>query len=337
MRKIWILLIAMIGASFATQACMENKVEIWAYQGTVAYYHQDGKIGLINKEKQRITEPIFDEVCPFVDGIAQVRQEGLWGVINAQGTWIVKPVSKPFIQFQEGYGRVEYGGHKYGFVDMQGKQVVAPQWYYDVQVVSEGLFGALNEQGAGYMNMRGEVAIDFVWDRVSQFSEGLAFVEKDGKRGYINKEGQVVIPVKYKVANGFSNGLASVLDPDTNRWVFINSKGEICLAGDWDAAESFGDNGLAAVCVKDKWGYIDLQGKIVIKPQWEKAGRFSEGMASVEKDDKAGFIDEKGRYVIKPKWRIAGTFVDGYASVYNGWEGYINTEGRIVCKTLDDE
>jgi len=52
--------------------------------------------------------------------------------------------------------------------------------------------------------------------------------------------------------------------------------------------------GLAAVRLKDKWGYIDKKGDIAINPQFEDAGGFGDGLAPVESERKWGFIRKTG-------------------------------------------
>jgi hypothetical protein len=47
-----------------------------------------------------------------------------------------------------------------------------------------------------------------------------------------------------------------------------------------------------------KWGFIDKTGQWAIKPQFESAMNFSEGLALVQKDGKSGYIDIKGNPVI---------------------------------------
>jgi len=42
-----------------------------------------------------------------------------------------------------------------------------------------------------------------------------------------------------------------------------------------------GDGGIQPVKSGGKWGYIDRSGRMVIPPQFERAGRFFEGLASV--------------------------------------------------------
>jgi hypothetical protein len=48
---------------------------------------------------------------------------------------------------------------------------------------------------------------------------------------------------------------------------------------------------LAAVLVDGSWGYIDDTGRVVIPPQFDRAGRFSDQLAFVERERKVFIID----------------------------------------------
>lgn len=55
--------------------------------------------------------------------------------------------------------------------------------------------------------------------------------------------------------------------------------------------------------------------KVIIKPQYQDAGTFSNGLAAVKKDDQWGYVDESGKMVISPQFVAAGVFYDGAAVV----------------------
>ena len=103
------------------------------------------------------------------------------------------------------------------------------------------------------------------------------------------------------------------------------------------------DSRLFTIEVKGRTGYIDNTGKIVIKPQFEEAWNFSEGLAPVRVDDKWGYIDETGKIVIAPQFFQASSFKEGLACVgaffksapVNGTVGnygYIDKSGSFVIK-----
>jgi serine/threonine protein kinase len=98
--------------------------------------------------------------------------------------------------------------------------------------------------------------------------------------------------------------------------------------------------GLAAVVVNQKLGYINKSGKMVIPPELEfdlisffREGtyQFSEGLARMSIDHKWGYINANGRLTIKPRFDGAGTFTEGLARVEVGHRyGYIDHSGNFV-------
>ena len=65
-----------------------------------------------------------------------------------------------------------------------------------------------------------------------------------------------------------------------------------------------------------KWGYIDRNANIVIEPQFDDTGRFSDGLANVRIEDECGYIDPSGKIVIGLQFEAAFDFTEGLAAVY---------------------
>ena len=81
---------------------------------------------------------------------------------------------------------------------------------------------------------------------------------------------------------------------------------------------------LLPIQINGKTGFVNLQGKVVIKPVFRKVGKFSEGVAPARVDGFYGYINTKGDYVIPPKYDYAQSFSEGLAIVYN-------FDGHAVC------
>ncbi|NET62229.1 MAG: WG repeat-containing protein [Symploca sp. SIO2E6] len=73
--------------------------------------------------------------------------------------------------------------------------------------------------------------------------------------------------------------------------------------------------GLAAVEIGSKWGYINKTGQVVIQPQFDDVDNFSQWLAAVEIDSKWGYIDTTGQVVIQPQFDNAGRFYNGEARI----------------------
>lgn len=93
---------------------------------------------------------------------------------------------------------------------------------------------------------------------------------------------------------------------------------------------------------KEKYGFFDLKGKIVITPQYEFASAFRDGISLVKttgNDGKWGYIDEKGKYIINPTYKNATVFQEGLAWVVveNGSPSAIDIDGEIKFTLKDAE
>src|ERR1051325_3968961 len=94
---------------------------------------------------------------------------------------------------------------------------------------------------------------------------------------------------------------------------------------------------LYPVVVNDRWGFVDKAGKMVINPQFERAGSFSEGLAEVRLG-RWGYVDGSGKIVINPQFDRAAGFSDGLAAVdFGGKYGYVDTAGKYVINPQFDD
>jgi len=76
---------------------------------------------------------------------------------------------------------------------------------------------------------------------------------------------------------------------------------EMIIPAAFEEADPFSEE-LAAMRVKDKWGYIDKDGKFIIEPQFSFALRFMEGKALVRKGESLHYINKDGEKVSDPPY-----------------------------------
>jgi hypothetical protein len=107
-----------------------------------------------------------------------------------------------------------------------------------------------------------------------------------------------------------------------------------------------------AIEITSKWGYINRNGEIAIKPKFIMASPFSEGLACVKKgkygilsdglnltgmtsyaEEKYGYIDKTGNFIIRPRYEYAENFSEDLAVVkVSGKYGYISKTGEMIIK-----
>lgn len=106
--------------------------------------------------------------------------------------------------------------------------------------------------------------------------------------------------------------------------------------------ESTKDIDLIPFIQKEKYGFFDLKGKIIINPQYEFASAFRDGIALVKTtgdDGKWGYIDLKGKYTINPTYKNATVFKEGLAWIVteNSAPSAIDVDGEMKFTLKDAE
>ncbi|EGD0126032.1 WG repeat-containing protein [Campylobacter coli] len=76
--------------------------------------------------------------------------------------------------------------------------------------------------------------------------------------------------------------------------------GKACFAG------IFVSGDLIRVKIDGQWSFLDKNGEIIAKPEFDDIWSFWEGLAGVGLNGKYGFIDKSGKIVIEPKFDDIG-------------------------------
>ena len=206
----------------------------------------------------------------------------------------------------------------------------------------------------GYIDKTGQMVIAPKFNGASDFSEGLARIlvgdHESGAFGYIDTTGKIVIKAKFKGGGVFKEGVA--IARDNKGLGVIDKNGNFILrlkSVTKDAHVEGFSEGLTAAGLSWKksygfyYGFIDLNGKVIIPAKYHNARNFSEGLAAVEVYGAGGkhfglngFINKKDKLVIPPIYKRAGSFHQGLAAVtieklpQVDRCGYIDKNGRWV-------
>ncbi len=283
----------------------------------------------------------------FAEGLESVRIRERWGYIDTNGTVAIRPQFLASRQFSEGLAAVQVIAEKkrtWGYIDRTGKFVIHPQfesaapfsqghawvgtkdgnrvidrqgstlfesptrgtsWKCDYK---EGRACFRGEQGYGFIDATGAVAVEprFPWP--SFFSDGLALVQKEKFRTYyfIDRDGDPAIPGPYSRASDFSEGLAPAYDGAP---AFIDRTGRQVFRVSWAASIRPFSDGLAQFEATSfgypakgppLYGYLDRLGQIALPAVYLSADDFRAGLAAVSICGDSGYIDRTG----KPIWGL---------------------------------
>lgn len=141
--------------------------------------------------------------------------------------------------------------------------------------------------------------------------------------------------IKYIPKGNVSNGLILVKNKD--KYGYLNQHGELIIPAIYETAYSFSE-GLACVKYKGKYGFINEKGSEIIPYIYQDALIFYDGLASVGLNHKHGYIDKQGNIVIPLKYDYANIFKNELAAVALFSKGYgmINKKGEEVIPLMYD-
>ncbi len=251
-----------------------------------------------------------------------IKENSKWGYMNANNEVVVKPEFDQTFAFSAGMGRI-VKDNLYGFVDSEGKVVVAPSLFY-----------------------------------AEDFSEELAIINKkplkpeDGRTAdytdirenwtYINKEG-FIYPNDFRQVKKMQEAWAAV-ELEENVWTFVKTEGNSLRMMDKTfAAGGIGNfkDGIAPVIIDNLVKAVDKEGKVLIDEPFNIMYDFSEGLSVSQQGDKIGYINPKGEWIYQKSVSFDklnayhfGTFSNGLAWVRIAENRivFINTEGKQAFK-----
>lgn len=240
-------------------------------------------------------------------------------------------------------------GNLWGLIDGKGQMDTNLNYQYISMIGDNSLRIKTINNESRLFNEDGKVLgiFDFPVMDAGMYSEGLIAIRKDEKYSYYDSTGKKKFG-EYDFAGTFKNGMAAV--KDGTKWKFINTEGKVKKECDWDEIvldnkgyyinndviiakknekyemynskfkkigkfqcdelDMSTDEGIFAFKVNEKWGFVNSEGKIIIKPEYDEALSFSNGLAAVCKNEKWGFITEDNKLVIDYAFDGADYFND---------------------------
>ena len=216
--------------------------------GDAYFIDKTGSKVLVSKEKFKSFGLLIN------DTIAAEKEDGKYVYLNKN--------------FEKLYGDFDYAstmnngvaavktGEQWQLINAQG-EAIGDSKYYDIK---------LDEKQIAFRSDRAFVAVA---------PEKYIMVDGNGKR---------VGNLEFTDAKVFASGMPTAVKINNN-WCFIDVKGKLISDKTYQDAKSF-SNGLAAVCINGKWGFVDETESIAIEPRFNEVKDFNEvGSCFVQVDD----------------------------------------------------
>jgi hypothetical protein len=244
---------------------------------------------------------------------------------------------------------------------------------------SDPLFQFSNGGRVGYINANGKpvfpvgsVKASSLQESFGEFHDGLLLLSNYPNTEFMDISGSIVKFVNIDRASSFSDGLAAALDRITQKWGFINTKGEFVIPPTYEKSyvpylRPFSDD-RALIVMHGKYGFLDRTGAFAIEAKFLEAIPFQDGAARVVIEGpcrvslptcafpggdfvvpedsvklktvphcKYAFIDKTGRTMSDQRFDDAKDFSEGLAAVkINGKWGFIDKTGALIVKAVFD-
>lgn len=191
--------------------------------GITAFYHKNGKFGLMDKSFKELIPAKYNQTSFYSDGLFVVEYNGKWGAVDRN--------DKTIIPFEyESLGAVDETGMIMatkaslgGFIDKSGK-VIVPLTFYNLFPYQENFAKFLDKTSEKYgvIDRKGNIIVQPKYSDIGFFKNGLAIVsnynykagnENIAKKGYIDTTGKEIIPLTFTNATDFEKrGLALIQD-----------------------------------------------------------------------------------------------------------------------------
>jgi len=173
------------------------------------------------------------------------------------------------------------------YINTDGERISLNHWDSMHDICSQSLIGVLKDGKWGYISQEGNILISPFWDEAYPFSQdGLALVCQDNLYGYIDKTGTLITEITWPVAYDFVDGYAIVATE--NGYGMIDTTGEYIVPPCWTDIQNPAE-GMIAVCDSNHlWGFIDMNGQIIIECKYPFADYFCDDCVCVwNADDNA--------------------------------------------------
>ena len=264
----------------------------------MARVKKDKLIGFIDKAGNQKIPCKFDAAENFSEGLSAARKGfgDQWGYIDKSGKNVIAPRFTMAFPFKEGLARVVVN-NKIGYLDRKGNFLIDPIYINGSDFENGRALvrtGENDETSQTFIDMKGRKLFGKSFSEALPFSEGLAAVKPEGGDlwGFIDEKGNMVIAPRFRFAESFSGGVSACALGDKwgiidrNGKFVIKAKNESAVAVTSPAKISFpypvGESILAEDKVLTlKYGYISEDGSYAIKPTFDDAEPFIEGIARV--------------------------------------------------------
>ncbi|MGV6861951.1 MAG: WG repeat-containing protein [Putridiphycobacter sp.] len=274
----------------------------------LALVSQDQKIGYIAKTGEQKIDFKFDDGYAFHNGFAVVELNDKMGLINRVGEFIIEPEFTDLGNMNEGLCYFELD-EKFGYFDSKGLVRLKPDYSDAADFVNHKAIVAKNDY-YGVIDPFGTTYLPFVYDKIRQLNDTVFAVKQD-QWGLMTTSKDTILPCDYSFISLVNHNLILVeRDDEFNFWnlnlnAFISDQWFEVYAEYRIFAEF--KNGYAKIKTEDGYNFIDTLGQFKFKNSFDNLGYYQKNIA-FEKNEKWGYINQNNQILLKPTYEKTTSF-----------------------------
>ncbi len=304
----------------------------------------NGKYGLVKNSKEVLGNDYREIKYDKTNNILITEKDSKFGVYDTTGKNII-PIDYDAILVGGEYINA-YKGEDIVIFNKEGRTVSTEN--YSKENVSNN-YSIIIDKDNNYniVDKNNNVLLKKSYTYLEYFKDDLFIATDSTKTGVIKSNGQVVVPIEYSTiqkveganclqATIIDNNTTSIIDSNgrvkqglemstlikEDNFIKILSDNDVKYY-DLDGNETtykdlFPNNKIYAIKQNGKWGFVDAQGNIVVRCEYDFVTEQNENFVGVKKDGKWGVLNVDGSSVKEAVYEIAYnniTFLGEYYSI----------------------
>ena len=292
------------------------------YDG-LAIVSKQSKYGLINKRNEPVVDLVYDEILEPHDQFFIAQQQGRYGLLNQQGKAAIAFKYTEIQRLDNGQYLLEDTTGFYLLNNAAQQLSSVPMVYEEVAQYLSGLAAdsldqqiAIEQQGSSQtlvssplpqvftkngkkgLKLSNKELLPASLEDIAPFTVIYAIAKKKGKYGIIDTQGKTILNFEYSTIR-FVTGLGYLIEQNGLLGVYDPANGFLVPLA-FEGIKPF-ESKYILVSLAGKDGLLDLKGKEVLAPSYQRISRFDSQTFVLVQDQKLLYFSETSRQFITRK------------------------------------
>lgn len=290
---------------------------------------------VFNKFGRQISDKSFEDLLPQSENLIATKRNGYWGFIDFQGDEAIPYKFDEVSSFDHLTSRVKFL-NGLGTINQFGEWICQPT-YDDITIHKDGITEARLKSRIDLIDHDGNVIFQ-TYNKLTPYDGGFIEETAEGKIGFIMRDGRIV---KHPIFDEISfTSKDSILIAREDKYLSLATKGGdrfYSLSGRFEEVLGISED-LVGIRLDDKYGFVDLEGRLRIANRYDSIKLFSNGMAAFFLRGNWGYIDKAEILRVQPIYDSSFDFINNNAIVIEkGKYGVIDKDGKYLMDSNYDK